>query len=627
MKNGTVLNNRYKIINKIGEGGMVNVYLANDNKNKRLVTIKIIRLDFQHSKKAQRHFKYEKLAINKLKSEYIVKVYDVGKYKDMQYLVMEYVPGSDLKKYIQKNYPIDLKTVIYIMSQILNAVNVAHNHGIIHRDLKPQNILINKNKNIKITDFGIAVMTDLLPLTRTNSIVGSIHYISPEQTLGKSVTMRSDIYSLGIILYELLVGNVPFNGDSPVSIAMKHSRSNIPSIMNQNSKVPQSLENVVLKATAKRPKDRYDSVLAMKKDLETALDPSRKDEAKLFFKVENKKDIDNDETKILNLENLKKNDSKIDILNNNKNKKLLFLITIFLLFIILIILLLHLTLFSRVNVPNVDNMSIEKAKYNIKKSKLLSTKIIYQNNYEVPYNHVIRTEPNAKTKLLNHSGIKLIVSNGAGVINMDNYVGKNYDKVYPKLSRMGFKVKKIYNYNDYFMPNHILNQSILPNAKVSPKNKILNLVVSKYGESFTMKNLVGKPEEQAKKYVKEKHLNAKFHYENTKDEPVGIVYQQNPSDGLKLQSGYNVEIWVSKGNTSGVNLSHGFNLSLQVPYKKTDSLNGNKITVYSNVNGKGLSFYETIYINKDTNITIPYNLKSNEKSRYEIYRDGKLIMK
>ncbi|UQS85327.1 Stk1 family PASTA domain-containing Ser/Thr kinase [Apilactobacillus apisilvae] len=622
MKNGMVINNRYKIINKIGEGGMVNVYLSHDNKLNRLVTIKLIRLDFKNSKKAQRHFKYEKIAINKLNDSHIVKVYDVGDYKDNKYLVMEYVPGNDLKKYIQKNYPIDLKTVIYIMSQVLSAVNEAHKNGIIHRDLKPQNILITKDKNVKITDFGIALMDNLLPLTKTNSIVGSIHYISPEQILGKAITKKSDIYSLGIILYELLVGSVPFSGDSPVNIAMKHSNSNVPSIIRSNNIVPQSLENVVLKSTAKNPDDRYDSVIQMKDDLESSLLPERKNEAKLFFKVNSSNDFDDDKTKILDLNK----DYNYDV-NNNKTKKLVLVMLGLLFFIILIILLMHFIFFSKVQVPNVYNNNLKTAEQKIRKSRLLSTKVIYRHDYKLPHNHVIETIPKANTRLLNHSGIKLIVSDGESNIKMNNYVGKDYNKVYNSLIKMGFKVNKIYNYNNYFMPNHILNQNILPNTKVNPKKSTLNLVVSKYGKPFDMANLVGMDENAVKNYINKNHLKANYHYENTKDQPNGIVYQQNPSAGLKIQGGYNIELWISKGSMGNDNLNHSFNLSLTVPYKDTNDERGNKIVIYSNINGKGLSLYETMFINKDTKINIPYNLKTNEKIRYEVYRDGELIMK
>ena len=246
MKPGYKLNNRYRILRPLGEGGMANVYLAYDQVLERKVSVKLLRLDLRDDPKVQRRFEREALAATQLNDPHIVGVYDVGADHGMQYMVMQYVKGTDLKQYLDKNFPIPLPQVVDIMEQVLSAVETAHEHGIIHRDLKPQNILIDENKNIKITDFGIATATSDKSLTQTNSIMGSVHYLSPEQARGSVATARSDIYSLGIILFELLTGKVPFEGETAVSIAIKHFRTQIPSVRQANHEIPQPLENVVL---------------------------------------------------------------------------------------------------------------------------------------------------------------------------------------------------------------------------------------------------------------------------------------------------------------------------------------------------------------------------------------------
>ena len=296
MNPGYKIGKRYRIIRTLGEGGMANVYLAYDEVLDRKVSVKLLRLDLRDDPNTQRRFEREAMAATQLNDPHIVGVYDIGEDHGMQFMVMQYVEGTDLKAYIKKNFPIPLPQVVDIMEQVLSAVQAAHDHGIIHRDLKPQNILIDENKNIKITDFGIAVAAYQDSLTQTNTLMGSVHYLSPEQARGSIATKQSDIYSLGIILYELLTGKVPFEGETAVSIALKHFKENIPSVRDFNRDIPQALENVVIKATAKDPSDRYKSAAAMAADLRTSLDPARKNEPRLEFN-----DDDDGETKVIEL--------------------------------------------------------------------------------------------------------------------------------------------------------------------------------------------------------------------------------------------------------------------------------------------------------------------------------------
>ena len=226
----TVIDNRYKIIKSLGGGGMANVYLAYDKFLNRHVTFKMMRLDMKDDTNLAKRFKREAIAATELVHDNIVQVYDTGEYEGTQYLVMEYVEGMDLKTFITDNFPIPYQQVVDIMTQILSAVQAAHAADIIHRDLKPQNILINDAGQVKITDFGIAVAKSLQNMTQTNTVIGSVHYLSPEQTRGGMASTKSDIYALGVMLYEMLTKQVPYEGDTPVAVAMKHATEDMPSV-------------------------------------------------------------------------------------------------------------------------------------------------------------------------------------------------------------------------------------------------------------------------------------------------------------------------------------------------------------------------------------------------------------
>ncbi|MCK8606565.1 Stk1 family PASTA domain-containing Ser/Thr kinase [Apilactobacillus ozensis] len=492
MRKGYILDSRYRIISCIGEGGMADVYLADDLLKHRKVAIKTLRLDFRDNPRAKKHFKYEQLAITKLHDSHVVQVFDIGKSEGIQYIVMEYVDGMNLKEYIKKNYPISNSRIVKIMRQILLAVREAHSHNIIHRDLKPQNILIDKKGHVKITDFGIAVVLSKYSMTQTNSIVGSIHYLSPEQAMGEMATKKSDIYSLGIILYELLTGDVPFHGDTAVSIALQHSHTPIPSPKGLNNKIPQSLENVVLKATAKQQECRYNSVHDMYNDVKSSLSAFRRHEKKVINSLDKNSDYDeeDDATKVLNLDDIgiKSNDTQHagekKSHDNNRRKKLIFIYGSLICFIAIIECFIFFFFFSRVNVPNVNNLTKNHAEKLIKRKHLFVSKIEYKKDSSVEYNHVIKTNPGNGKSIFNNSGVKLIVSSGPKTISVKNYVGENIVFAKKELKQMGFKVKIFYDYNSDIGINKIVKQSINPNTPVADFNKTMVFIVAKKSSSM-----------------------------------------------------------------------------------------------------------------------------------------------
>ena len=281
---GQKIDGRYQIIRTIGEGGMANVYLAYDTILDREVAVKVLRGDLASDEKFVKRFQREAKAASSLNHPNIVEMYDVGEDNGNYFIVMEYIDGKTLKSLIKKRGGLSISETVDIMMQLTSAIACAHDSFLIHRDIKPQNVLILEDGRVKITDFGIAIAMNSTELTQTNSVMGSVHYLPPEQANGAGATIKSDIYSLGILMYECLIGKLPFKGENAVEIAIKHMKEKIPSMCSQNELIPQSIENIVLRACAKNPRNRYDSVAEMHEDLKTALSEERKDEKRLVYK-------------------------------------------------------------------------------------------------------------------------------------------------------------------------------------------------------------------------------------------------------------------------------------------------------------------------------------------------------
>ena len=436
---GQKINDRYEIIKTIGEGGMANVYLAEDTILERKVAIKVLRGDLSNDEKFIRRFKREALSVSNLSHPNIVEVYDVGEEDGNYYIVMEYIEGKTLKQLLQKRGALTLTEVIDIMSQLTDGLAHAHEAYIIHRDIKPQNIMIEDNGRIKITDFGIAMALNSTQLTQTNSVMGSVHYLPPEQANGKGSTVKSDIYSLGILMYELLTGSVPFKGDTAVEIALKHMKEKMPSVRKQNPTIPQSVENIILKATAKNPKNRYDSVREMYNDLQTALE--RDNEKRLVYEYP---ENDLEETKVIApilkepkksvvdkpLEKEEKENNDDSILNEKDEKNKLPIILAGVLLVILIALALVYLLISNhdvkeVKVPDVAGLTLEEAIKEVEKRGLKYT-TKDEENADIEEGVVIRTEPKAGSTKTKGSTITIVESSGKEYLLLEDYTGKNY---------------------------------------------------------------------------------------------------------------------------------------------------------------------------------------------------------
>ncbi|PAB01478.1 Stk1 family PASTA domain-containing Ser/Thr kinase [Enterococcus canintestini] len=543
---GKKLSGRYLIIGNIGSGGMANVFLAQDLILDREVAIKILRFDFQNDQDAIRRFQREALASTELVHPNIVTVYDVGEEDGMQYLVMEYVKGMDLKQYIKKNYPIPYLTVVEIMQQILSAIALAHQHRIIHRDLKPQNILINEDGVVKIADFGIAIALTETSITQTNTMLGSVHYLSPEQARGSMATNQSDIYAIGIILYEMLTGRVPFDGESAVTIALKHFQEEMPSIRTFDHNLPQSLENVVLHATAKNPADRYKTADEMREDLATVLNPERLNEPRwqphvmddatkaltpipeeLITKVEEKEEV-------APVEETKPKKPK-------KKKRKWWLLPIFL-FLLLCGGLAY-AFFSggrgEVTVPDVSEMTVAAAKEKLQQVGLKPGKVEKIPSETVEADRVVKTDPAIGNVVKENSEITIYESIGKEKIEMKDVTDETYDDALRALKNLGFQESNISRkeeYSDDVAEGKIISQDPAEGEKVSPESQKVVLTVSRGVEPVNMVNYSGYTYNEAvndlmEKGIKESQIKKEETYSDTT--PENQIIAQTPKEGAE----------------------------------------------------------------------------------------------
>lgn len=642
---GKRISNRYKILESIGGGGMANVYLAHDIILDRDVAVKILRIDLADESNLIRRFQREAQSATSLVHPNIVGVYDVGEENDLHYIVMEYVEGMDLKQYIHEHYPIPYEKTVDIMLQILSAVKVAHQHQIIHRDLKPQNILIDKQGNVKITDFGIAMALSETSITQTNSLLGSVHYLSPEQARGGMATQKSDIYALGIVLYEMIMGKVPFDGESAVSIAIKHLQTTVPSVKEQNPAIPQSIDNIILRSTAKDPFLRYQSIEEMEKDLRTALDPERKNEAPFVFKEDNEvtKTIpiipanimqNIEDTKVSEPEAAKTPPKKP---KKKKNRKKVFWITfiLILLFAALIGVLWYLGKQpTTVEVPNVSNQTESSAISNLEAQGFNVNKTIEKNSDKIEEGKIISTDPKAGKKVEKGSRINLYISVGSKKITLEDYTGKSYDTVKKTLDEQGFRsVSSQEAYSDEQDKGMIISQNPLANQDVVAKDTDISFVVSKGPEPVLLANLSGFTKKAAEDYAKTNQLEISSSEEYSDSVPEGQVISQKPSAGTSMAKGDNISVVISKGEKEKQvkTVSKDFT----IPYKEEDNSDDEAdddqpkqehVQIFiEDKNHTYSSVFRELDITKDTSVTINFDIEEGSKAKYRIVREKETV--
>ena len=550
---GELIDNRYKIVRSIGEGGMANVYLAWDTILEREVAVKVLRGDLAEDEKFIRRFQREANAASSLRHPNIVEMYDVGEDNGKYFIVMEYVDGKTLKSLIKKRGALNLTEAIDIMLQLTSGIACAHDSYIIHRDIKPQNVMILEDGRVKITDFGIAMALNSNELTQTNSVMGSVHYLPPEQASGSGSTIKSDIYSLGILFFELLTGSVPFKGDNAVEIAIKHMRDPIPSVCQINPSIPQSVENIILNATAKNPKNRYDSVAEMYEDLRTCLDPLGFDEKRVVYKYP-EHNLENTKT-ITKLESREIKNKLEDSKKENSDKKLNTALTITGIVCVIIVIIglvfiwvLSIDTSKEVYVPdNLEGMKETDACKKIENADLIC-KVEYAYDSEYEEDVVMKVSPKSSTKTKAGNTVIITVSSYEDTVEIDNYVGKNVDVVKAQLEELGIRVvttaKKVTE-DDEIEENSIISQSVEKGGRLQKNNSVIELtyatlivVYPDFTDGTYTRDLI-------EQFCSDNHITCSFKEEEDNNYKEGDIILQSRSAGDEVRSGTTLTITIA----------------------------------------------------------------------------------
>lgn len=554
---GKKINDRYEIESVIGEGGMANVFLATDLILGRKVAVKVLRGDLATNEKFVRRFEREAVAASNLCHQNIVSIYDVLQEGNQHYIIMEYVEGQTLKQLIKKRGKLTLSEVSDIMLQLLNGITHAHEAYIIHRDIKPQNILILNNGLVKIADFGIAASLNESELTQTNSVMGSVYYLPPEQASGTLMTLKSDIYSLGIVMFELLTGKLPYKGENAVEIAMKHINDPLPSVRSINALIPQSIENIIIKATAKNVKNRYETAKEMKAALEHAV--SHKSENTQVIKHKYKESSIDSSTEVM--AKLKNKDSNISD-NDMKTKRLenSFMVgidveekgfnkVIIAIIIVVLMILLGIGIFfmsgssedSTMVVPDVSNMSIIEAENVLKALGFeVALETVLVNSDSIEIGSVVKTEPISGRNIKLGTEITLYESIGNSKITLEDYVGLNYIEVKAKLELLGLKVEVEYKdvvVSDYIGLENIIMSQFPEEATEVNQNTTVYLFIPDIYDGYPNMVVERWTDADVRAWSDDYKLSLTVEYEETTNiNDVGIVLSQSREEGSKITS-------------------------------------------------------------------------------------------
>ena len=586
-----IICNRYKILDHLGTGGMATVWLGYDTILDRQVAIKTFKID-ANDEDAVKRFNREAKAVTSLSHPNIVSIYDVENEGEFYYLILEYVKGMTLKDYMIKNPRIPIETIVHIAKQIASGLSHAHQNGIIHRDIKPQNILMNDNLTCKITDFGIARAYGDTTLTQTNQMLGTVYYLSPEQARGNVATAQSDIYSLGILIFEMITGQIPFKGESAVAIALKHLQEELPDIDKYRENVPQSVKNIVLKATMKNPNERYIGSKELFEDLSTVLNPERLYENKYTgFKIPAQPANNYNETQYIdnssnnnqydyadynneddeyyydynqdnrnnngryqqnnkpknNYNNVSKRDEKEE---TSKAKHIFLAIVAIITIVVGTFFIYNYVIGSNsVSAPDVRNKTLEEAKVVIVKAGLEVGDVTEVASDDVKEKTVIDSDPKAGKKVKKGSKVDLRVSSGKKTVDMPNFVGMDEETVKKNASKLGFKnitVEKVES-NSYDT-GKVISQNIRAGMEIIPKEKELIIQVSTGKKKVTMPNLVGEDSTTVESTVASYGFKNVTYREEYSDKEEGIVISQSIKTGSNIvPSDESLEIVISKG--------------------------------------------------------------------------------
>ncbi|PUB18131.1 Stk1 family PASTA domain-containing Ser/Thr kinase [Paenisporosarcina sp. OV554] len=636
---GKRISGRYKVIEMIGGGGMSNVYLAHDMILDRDVAIKVLRYDFSNEDDLHRRFQREALSATSLTHPNIVNIFDVGEDRDLQYLVMEFVEGKTLKHYIVDNAPLSPDETVRIMKQLTSAIAHAHQNQIIHRDIKPQNILMDGVYHVKITDFGIAMALSATSFTQTNSVLGTVHYLSPEQARGGTATKQSDIYALGIVLYELLTGKLPFSGESAVSIALKHLQTETPSVRAVVPTIPQSLENVVMKATSKDPRNRYQTVEEMEHDLNNVLSAERANEAAFAIPY------DDDATKAMPVikegtsydkitetkQHTKEQVFSKPVVEEKKKKKkwpwVLGIISLLLLTSVIVIIAFP-GMFGpeKIEVPDVANKSLNEAIDKVEEVGFIAGNETEESSEEIEEGKVIRTIPENGKIREEGTEIDFIISSGKELVSLPDYEGRDINEVRELLAEQNFKSIETVEEFSQEPVGTIISQEPSGDSELIPDETELVFVVSKGQELYSVIDLTKQYNEKTlNDYAKSSGFNIRIvNEEFSADVPEGFVISQKPVAGTQLEPGSSIDIVLSKGPVA--KKVKTFIKSVEIPYEPETEGAEQIVRIYLQDQTHSLAEpVEEFVLTESKQQKIQLEIEEGQKGAYRIMVDSKVI--
>ncbi|WP_339186547.1 Stk1 family PASTA domain-containing Ser/Thr kinase [Paenibacillus sp. FSL R5-0490] len=638
---GHQLGGRYEVIERVGGGGMALVYKAQDLLLNRNVAIKVLRQQFVHDEEFIRRFRREAQSAASLSHPNVVSIYDVGQEDDVHYIVMEYVEGKNLNEIIKERAPLQVDESVRIASQIADALDHAHHNQIIHRDIKPHNILIGRNGRVKVTDFGIARAVTSTTITQTGSVVGSVHYFSPEHAKGIVTGEKSDLYSLGIVLYQMLTGQLPFLGESPISVALKHLQEEFDEPRKFNPLIPQSVENVILKSMRKNPQERYQSAKEMQTDLETCLMPERRNETKIDFPDED----DIDQTRVMPAIKPEPrgvtSTGAVPVMESNEEtgkgkakskswKKPALLISLTVLILIAMVGVVWyvkgMLVVPEVTVPNVITQTEEKARKMLEeKGLVVSDEVIrlYQEGVEPG----IVYEQSRKEGDVVKEGSEVQISVGAEkeLLKMIDVKQVTYDEAVKKLTALGIKEDQIQRKDEFsndVASGSVISQTPGVNEEFDPETVQIELTVSKGTETVKMPDLKNHTRSEAEEKLKSAGLVlAQVQEEQSYTVEKGKVTQQWPVEaGADVSPGDKITIFISTGYPPEA-LQYPFDINVS---PKEEGKNSKIRITYEDARGKNQE-WGTRTVNSAQILTIPLVLAPNENGAVSVYRDGQFL--
>ena len=625
---GSVIGNRYKILEKIGNGGMATVYKALDQILNRYVAVKILREEFTTDEEFIKRFNAEAQSAARLTHPNIVSVYDVGQEYNVYYIVMELIQGKTLKEIIDEDGFLSWKWSINIAIQIASALEMAHKNNIIHRDIKPHNIMITEDGVAKVTDFGIAKAVSNSTITAFGTTLGSVHYFSPEHARGGYTDSKSDLYSLGVVMYEMVTGKVPFDADTPVSIALKHMQENPIEPIKINRDIPYAVNQIIMKAMKKDPNERYQNATEIIKDLNLAL---KRPEGG-FIEERSYEDSFTRKIPTINIPENTAKTTKVDETEKKKGKIATFfaehpktkVASIILLFIIIFVATLVITLTvmnsstpEDVQIPNVVGISKEEAKQKIEDSKLKFNISREEFNPEVEIGYVISQDPayinNYSVK--EGSTVNVVVSKGKELVEMPKVAGDEYSEAESKLRSLGIEIDKIEETSQKIPEGIVISQEVEKGTEIEKGTKVKIHVSTGTGiKKVTVTSVIGKSKDEAKSTLTALGLEVNFIEEEDASKSDGVVLKQSIDPGTSVEEGSAITITVNKieKNKQGtVNINVKSLVNKHISEEDTEDPNEKS----DNVTIKVLVGSDTVYdkkVSKDTeNLNLTVEGKGN----------------